>query len=47
MIGQGWMLAHTWSSTPYSPYSHYTVDLNVGVPGPGDDTTSYYVTCVR
>jgi hypothetical protein len=47
MIGQGWMLAHTWSSTPYGPYSHYTVDLNVGVPGPGDDTTSYYVTCVR
>jgi hypothetical protein len=47
MIGQGWMLAYTWSSTPYSADVHYIVGLTVGGVGPGYDTTSYYLTCVR
>ena len=47
MKGQGWTLNYTWSSTPYSSGSHYGVNLGYGNVLPGDDTSEFYVTCVR
>ena len=47
LLGQGWTLDYTWSSTPYSTGTHYYVSLYNGNVSPDYDTFSTYVTCVR
>jgi hypothetical protein len=46
MIGQGWSLSITWSSTPYSASDHYSVGLGSGKVYLSFDTSYGYVTCV-
>jgi hypothetical protein len=47
LLGQGWMLNDTWSSTVYITGYRYVVFLNNGGAVAGYDMLSNYVTCVR
>lgn len=47
MIGQGWMVFDTWSSTQFGVGLHYLVRLYDGYFGGGLDTSVYYVSCVH
>jgi len=47
LLGQGWLLDYTWSSTPYSAGLHYLVNLSVGNVVASGDAGNFYVTCVR
>jgi hypothetical protein len=47
LLGLGWTLNITWSSTPYSAGIHYDVYLHSGFVVADGDTISHYVTCVR
>ena len=50
MNGQGWNLATTWSSTPYTVYApegnHVWVNLRYRAAGGSPDANKYRVTCV-
>ncbi len=47
LLGQGWTLYVTWSSTPDGAGNHYSVFLSNGYVGASTDTNGGYVTCVR
>jgi hypothetical protein len=47
LLGLGWTLNGTWSSTPYGSGTHYSVALSYGNVGESSDTGSSFVTCVR
>jgi hypothetical protein len=47
LIGQGWTLNYTWSSTSAGGGSYYVVSLNYGYVYTTLGATSLYVTCVR
>jgi hypothetical protein len=45
--GKGWILADTWSSTPFGSDGHYWVVLDSGYIGNNSDADYSFVTCVR
>lgn len=47
MNGQGWVLAGTWSSTPYNVGYHYFIDLNYGTDTWMPDAAAILVSCVH
>ena len=47
MIGNGWILLLTWTSTSSGPGSHFEVAMDAGIVIPYDDINNGYVTCVH
>jgi uncharacterized membrane protein YgdD (TMEM256/DUF423 family) len=47
LLGYGWTLGYTWSSTPDVSGGHYSVSLNGGLVQANANTIRNYVTCVR
>jgi hypothetical protein len=47
LIGQGWSLSGTWSSTSAGVGNYYFFRLNNGGLGTNGGASSLYVTCVR